>query len=170
MKKFWKKKNGSTGGSISSSAIEQPEVVNSVDGVETSIKDDEKISSPLVLKPKTSMKTAKSADDNVAEANEEATVASNSDGSSANQPNTGANEPVKESLYGTEPRRIQKDEESITTKAKKAYSCFSGSVYTVAATMDSMLTTCSNTCCAQVEDESQFNSEYMSTMNESTAV
>ena len=167
MKKFWKKKNGSTGGSTSSSAIEQPEVVNSVDGVETTIKGDEEISSPLVLKP--DVKTSKSTDDNVAEANEEATVASTSDGSSANQPNTGANEPVKESLYGTESHRIQKDKESITTKAKKAYNCFSCSVYTVASTMDMMLTTCSNTCFAQVEDESQFNSEVMS-INDSTAV
>mmetsp|Transcript_6544 Transcript_6544/g.10996 ORF Transcript_6544/g.10996 Transcript_6544/m.10996 type:complete len:177 (-) Transcript_6544:244-774(-) len=174
MKKFFRKGRKHDGGNIKSAAIEDSDMVNSVDAaVETALEGDrEKISSPLVVQDKPSIKIADVADDKDTEANEEATVASTSDESSTIQTHTKAFESVKESVKSVKeslysamvPRRTavkDEDEESYATKAKKAYSCLSGSVYTVATSMDTLLTTCSNTCCLQVEDESQFNSTSM---------
>ena len=160
MKKFFRKRRKNDGGSVTSSAIEDTDIVNSADAaVETALEGDaEKISSPLVSKHKSSNKIAKAADDNVAEANEEATVASSDESGTIHTPLASIS--VKDSAKGS--RRTEKTKESVVSKAKNAYNCFSGSIYTVATGMDNLLTTCSNTCCVPVEDESQFNSRSMS--------
>lgn len=58
-----------------------------------------------------------------------------------------------ETTISTRKPPITKSFTNFKTKAIKAYSCFSGSVYTVASGMDNLLTSCSNTCCVQVNDD-----------------
>lgn len=58
-----------------------------------------------------------------------------------------------ETTISTRKPPIAKSVTNYKTKVMKAYSCFSGSVYTVATGMDSLLTSCTNTCCVEIKDE-----------------
>jgi len=103
----------------------------------------------------------KSVDDNVSESNDADTLESTTIDSftvSTRKP------PIAESLT------------NYKTKAVKAYSCFSGSIYSVATGMDTLLTSCSNTCCVQINDETTVynsltkNSTDSLTIDESTSI
>ncbi len=167
MKKFWKRRGGRDRNAPLAVGVSndlQRELLKQVALVR-----DEENSSPAPVVSKRQQPVAhykrelshKSVDDNVSEGNDVDTLESTTIDSttvSTRKP------PITESLT------------NYKTKAMKAYSCFSGSVYSVATGMDTLLTSCSNTCCVQINDETTVynsltkNSTDSLTIDESTSI
>mmetsp|Transcript_13292 Transcript_13292/g.22682 ORF Transcript_13292/g.22682 Transcript_13292/m.22682 type:complete len:157 (-) Transcript_13292:113-583(-) len=137
MKKFWKRRGRAD--SAASTSVADSDILNPV-----TLRGEDN-SSPVVFQHQSSNKEA---DDNVSQANDLSTE----DSTTIDDSTTVVSTVVTRKTNVTE-ANCNRDVANVKRKAVKAYSCFSGSIYTVASSMDFLLTSCSDKVFVDVNDD-----------------